>query len=243
MRISELLNENTPPKSALPTAASLDDAPEELDGEDETTDENVDNFKKISSKFGPDLYSFSSLVYYEDWEAPNSVQLNDLLNGIKLDGLDKATSAMRRFSGDYGSMGFIIVNGRTGQATFAGLGENDYSDGIQMNDLDPDQMSVVNKINTLSTRYAQLGGGESDRGNSEAERIRSNLLHMLEYNKQPEKEKSHIDRTNQFGTPEQRAARDARFHSPENVAKRKALLAKIRAERRGTNMGAGRETR
>jgi hypothetical protein len=78
MRISELLKENElngpqvkQPASNLPSAASIDDQPQEFDGEvDDTEDENVDSereFKESAANLGDGLFALSAWSYPDAW--------------------------------------------------------------------------------------------------------------------------------------------------------------------------------
>jgi hypothetical protein len=266
MKISELLEGRIskkyfmgeePEASKLPSAASLDDEPEdELDGEDNVEDSEeesftagVDQFKKIGSEFGPDLYSFSSIVYHSGWDAKNSSHLAAKLNSVELDGIDSVESTMRGASGRDGGMTFVIVNGRSGEVVAAGFGEDAVSDGIVMDTLEADQKSIVDRINALSVKYARVGGGVDEETNI-GNKIRNQILVLLEYNNQPVKD---ID-------PEADAARDEYEKRQAKIKARndadpeyQSKLADIqkkddewlaaRREQRKSKLSAGREKR
>jgi hypothetical protein len=197
MRISELLNENQHPKhkSALPTAASLNDEPQdefddEVDSEDgddevENTIPGLEEFKKVAAQFGPDLYSFTSMECGDAWSARNATPLAAKLQGNELEGMDDAVRAMMNADGDDGALTFIIVNGRTGQAVAASFGENGVSDGIMLDDLDADQQQKVNHINDLNDGYVKNGGGLDDEPNKYATRYRDAITMSLHYYDQP----------------------------------------------------------
>ena len=88
MKISEILEGRIPRKywqphaneaSQLPSAPSLNDEPEDEDseaGKEEGFEEQVTQFKKYGAEFGPDLYSFSSIEYFGDWNARNATGLS-----------------------------------------------------------------------------------------------------------------------------------------------------------------------
>jgi hypothetical protein len=195
MLISELLKENelNKHKSKLPKAASLDDGPEDIEGvegedDGETNDSaaGVDAFSKVAAQFGPDLYSFSSIEYFDGWDARNATGLVNKLRGIDLDGLDGAIGSMGAASGRDGALTFIIVNGRSGEVVVAGFGMDAISDGIQMDTLESDQVPVIEKINRVNEKFSANGGG-GDEENKYSGGFREQLLALLSYGDQPEK--------------------------------------------------------
>lgn len=247
MKISELLEAIAPKKSNLPSAASIDDAPVDdveggIDSEENVNEfaKGVDDFKKISSNFGPDLYSFSSIVYHGGWDTKNSSDLAAKLNLIDLDGIDRVASEMRSASGRDGSMTFVIVNGRSGEVVVAGFGEDSVSDGIVMATLDADQTSIVNRINALNIKYARVGGGVDEETNI-GNKIRNQILVLLEYNSQPIKDidpEADAARDEYENRPSYKAFKD-KFNSPEAKAARKEKIDAMRAAKKS----AGREKR
>ena len=192
MKITELLEALEPKKSNLPSAASLNDEPEDdvdNDAEDSDSDfsKGVDDFKRLGASFGPDLYSFSSISYHSGWDAKNSSDLAAKLHTIELDGIDSVANQMSSASGRDGGITFVIVNGRSGEAVAAGFGEDAISDGIQMDTLEDDQIDIVNRINALSAKYANVGGGIDEETNI-GNKIRNQILVLLDYNNQPVKD-------------------------------------------------------
>jgi hypothetical protein len=239
MKISELLQENELPRpgSKLPSAASLDDEPEELEFDDEVDGEEVENdfeagvndFKNVGAEFGPDLYSFSSIEYFDGWDARNATGLVDKIRGIDLEGMSGVAGSMSGASGRDGALTFVIVNGRSGEVAIAGFGMDAVSDGIQMDTLDDDQQSVVNKINLVNRKFSANGGG-ADEENKFSATFREQLLMLLSYGDQPEKsDKPAIDisagRTPR--TPEQEKELDDYLTQRADArrAKRRAALA------------------
>jgi hypothetical protein len=261
MKISELLETRIPKKffmpsakeaSELPSAPSLNDEPSAVDGpgdagvddSEETFTAGVDQFKKIGSEFGPDLYSFSSITYHSGWDAKNSSHLAAKLYSVELDGIDSVASSMSSASGRDGGMTFVIVNGRSGEVVAAGFGEDAISDGIQMDTLEADQASIVDRINSLSVKYGRVGGGVDEETNI-GTKIRNQILVLLEYNKQPVKDiDPEADERNEFffGNEKTKADRLARIKSPDRVSAREKKLADYEARIKAKN-SAGREKR
>lgn len=201
MKISELLREaeevKRPAASDLPSAASLDDV-----------ESAVAEFRKIGANFGPDLYSFSSIEYFSDWNARNATGLVAKVSTIDLPGMSEAASEMRSASGYYGGMTFIIVNGRTGTTVAAGFGEDAVSDGIVIDDLDADQLRTVDKINRVNNKYANMGGGTADEESRRLLATRQEIFELLNYPAQ--KVKTDVPKykniRSKFWTPEMAAA-------------------------------------
>jgi hypothetical protein len=196
MKISELLTENfdkksKKPSSNLPSAASIDDEPlddlEDDDVEDddqsENSQENIDQavelFKKYGAKFGPDLYSFSSIDYPGEWSSRNAIGLISNIAGIDLKGAKEAFDSMNNASGDYGAMTFVILNSRSGEIIPAGFGDG--GGGIEMNTLEPDQERIIGLINRIDEKYTKAGGGADDEATNASNRLREHLLDALNY--------------------------------------------------------------
>jgi hypothetical protein len=201
MKISELLLENTDKKRHKTAAKqapadnlddNLDDNLNDIKDDSEDADLNdkqkdiddaVETFKKFGSKFGPDLYSFSSINYYSGWDARNSYNLTANFDGIRLEGAHEAIGAMSEASGYMGSMTFIILNGRSGEIVAAGFGENAISDGIVMDTLDSDQMPIVKRINAANKKYTRAGGGYDEETSHRME-WRDHIEALLKYHEQ-----------------------------------------------------------
>jgi hypothetical protein len=174
------------PSSKLPAAPSIDDKP--LDGDDQNSDLEaaVQKFSEAGSKFGPDLYSFSSIEYNNGWDARNASSLASKLLDIELEGIESAVNQMRSADGESGSLTFIILNGRSGEVVIAGFGMDSVSDGIIMDTLDTDQQKVVDEINRANIKYVRQDGGGGDE-TSKNSNTRDYILQLLNYDSQSEK--------------------------------------------------------
>jgi hypothetical protein len=170
-----------------PRAASIDDEPgddgEQDGGESSELDSAVEKFRQHGSQFGPDLYSFSSIDYGDEWSARNASSLAQKLGGVDLAGLDSAIDDMRSASGRDGGMTFIILNGRSGEVVSAGFGMDAISDGIVMDTLEDDQQGIVDRINAANVKYMNAGGGGDDE-TSRNFQIREHILALLKYDDQ-----------------------------------------------------------
>jgi len=261
MKISELLQENEParplsaPSSTPPSAPSLDDEPEDIEGSEEddetSTEDFVDSVKSVAGSLGKDLYSIT--VYNTGDNFANIEQ--DIKNAGILEQIDDPVvqSYLRQGDAAVGNekaISCLIMNSRNGQFILFNSGEDGRgldtdvnrltSDGV----IDVDQVNVLRDIDSLGKKYNHIVNKVSWRPGTEAEGRNAEMLYnILDRLKAALSLKEPVDRIkNVYISPEQRAKNKAMSDeifsgAKERIAARKAARA---AKEQG---GTGRELR
>ncbi len=202
MKISELLQENELPrhKSALPKAASLDDEPEELEGDDEVDGDdgeeiedavNIGDLSSYAGDVGDDLWTVSALRYDGLGTAKNEKAVISQLNSTAKDlpELKHAINILKTANGRNGAVSSIIVNGLTGNAAVfhveAGTEPRVMPESF-MDDLETNQAVKMNKIIDAGSRYSAaltrfLDNTDDYDAHNAAETRQDRLLWALNY--------------------------------------------------------------
>jgi hypothetical protein len=170
MKISELLTENIhkkskKPSSNLPSAASIDDEPEENDEldseEDDIEDDKVDlgDLASYASDIGDDLWTISSLRYDGLGTAKNDKAVIAQLNKTAKDlpGLKKSINILKTANGKNGAVSSIVVNGLTGDSAVVHVEfgtEPRVMPESFLDELETNQAIKMNKILDAGSNYA-----------------------------------------------------------------------------------------
>jgi hypothetical protein len=196
MKISELLQENELPRpgSKLPSAASLDDEPEELelDGEEDHSDKDelVEKFKSHAGIMGDELYALSAWDYYGDALSPEDDPAsgpNRIASGVLKDsGIDDLTKEDRDSYLENGRIDAAILNADTGDiVTFVadpGRESIHISNGYQ-EAFEPSQAAKLNKIADVGRKYVKYASACINSGYRkhyhETIKLRNQLLKLL----------------------------------------------------------------
>jgi hypothetical protein len=169
MLISELLKENEINKSALPKAASINDEPEELEGdsevdssEEEGLSDGAQQFVNQGGDLGSDLYTLTIYNYGDDWanvnpgtphrsvieNAAGDDETNQKVVDAYLNQDDSEISNERMISQ-------MIINARNG-AMFAfsvGINAKPQFNPSAKSLVEPDQIPVLKSIQSAGSAY------------------------------------------------------------------------------------------
>jgi hypothetical protein len=159
MKISELLQENELPRpgSKLPSAASLDDEPQdELDGEVDDTEkkiddnqlEAIDNFKSVAKDLGHGLYAVA--IFPDAWSPDSYSEVNN-----REEAINQLLKAFPEFNDDLPKeipsedLFVAIFNEINNTCGFAIASDEDYSlkeTGFSKGDSNAKQSGIIGKI-------------------------------------------------------------------------------------------------
>jgi len=204
MKISELLLEEDKskkkPASNLPTVASIHDDPDQVDDEQDDLDqddledpesepnESFEEFKKLASDLGNNLYTLSAFDYRDGLHMrnpdPDMVKKLDELGGP----FHHAAMVFKKYAGiDDGSIVQMFINGRTERVAFLIAGPGGFRFELSDN-LDSDQLSQLKtKLVKAWKRYQPYIRDWNDGENDDEEEVmdyRDDVLNVLKFYKQ-----------------------------------------------------------
>ena len=128
MKISELLEAIEPKKSNLSSAPSLNDQPDDVDGEEESTDDRgIESFKGVAGDLGDDLYSAIAFKISDDFDDVRKV--NKVANAISdVPGTEQYLAQNTRWVADNKIVPVVILNATTGEVVefYSGVDTNEF---------------------------------------------------------------------------------------------------------------------
>ncbi len=261
MLISELLKENEHPKhkSALPSAPSIDDEPEELELDDEEGAEseeddsgNSDKIKQVAGDIGGDLYSVTVYNTSDDFARIEQITKPKwALEDFDSPAVNSYLSQSKHDISNDKTISCVIFNSRNGEffrfdSGIATSGfEPDLHNLVSSGIIDSDQVNVLRDIGAAGEKYhAALENVEWKSGDTAQGRGAKLMYNALSLLKDRLNLREFVERIHDVEIDDEQRAKNSEYHT-STIDDIRAKMAARKAEREALKAkgGAGRDMR